>query len=61
MNGYRNFDTKDKSTNNVFMWPFILGDAWHNNHHAQAGQLSAKVKWWEIDPLAGFINLIKSK
>ncbi len=61
MKGYRNFDTKDKSTNNAFMWPFILGDAWHNNHHAQAGELSAKVKWWEFDPVAVLAKLVSSK
>ncbi len=61
MNGYRNFDTKDKSTNNAFMWPFILGDAWHNNHHAQAGELSAKVKWWEFDPVAVLAKLVSSR
>jgi stearoyl-CoA desaturase (delta-9 desaturase) len=61
MSGYRNFDTKDKSTNNAFMWPFILGDAWHNNHHAQAGELSAKVRWWEFDPVAVLAKLVSSK
>lgn len=61
MHGYRNFDTKDRSTNNVFMWPFILGDAWHNNHHARAGQLSAKLKWWEFDPVAVLAKLVSRK
>lgn len=61
MNGYRNFDTKDKSTNNAFMWPFILGDAWHNNHHAQAQNLSAKVHWWEFDPVAVLAKLVSVK
>jgi stearoyl-CoA desaturase (delta-9 desaturase) len=57
MKGYRNFNTNDKSTNNPYMWPFILGDAWHNNHHARAGQLSSKFKWWEFDPLSWLIKL----
>lgn len=61
MNGYRNFDTRDKSTNNVFMWPFILGDAWHNNHHAQAQNLSAKVRWWEFDPVAVLAKLVSTR
>ncbi len=58
MKGYRNFDTKDYSTNNIYLWPFILGDAWHNNHHAQAQNISSKVKWWEFDPLALFIKMV---
>ena len=58
MRGYRNVDTKDKSTNNAFMWPFILGDAWHNNHHAHAERLSSKIKWWEFDPVASLAKLV---
>jgi stearoyl-CoA desaturase (delta-9 desaturase) len=61
MHGYRNSETKDRSTNNIYMWPFILGDAWHNNHHAQAANLNTKVKWWEWDPVAALINLVKIK
>jgi stearoyl-CoA desaturase (delta-9 desaturase) len=33
--GYRNFETKDTSTNNFWLWPLILGEAWHNNHHGE--------------------------
>jgi len=59
MFGYRNFQTKDNSTNNVFLFPFILGDAWHNNHHKNPGSISNKVKSFELDPAASIINLIK--
>lgn len=52
--GYRNFETKDRSTNNIYLWPFILGDAWHNNHHHNPGINSTKIKWWEFDPIAIF-------
>ena len=57
--GYRNFETKDNSTNNICLWPFILGDAWHNNHHANAEKFSTKIKKYEFDPVANFINWIK--
>jgi stearoyl-CoA desaturase (delta-9 desaturase) len=57
--GYRNFETTDRSTNNVYLWPFILGDAWHNNHHANAQKISTKVLKYEYDPVSIFINLIK--
>jgi fatty-acid desaturase len=60
MHGYRNFATKDKSTNNMFMWPFILGDAWHNNHHKHAGQVNTKVRHYEFDPVYMLINVIRS-
>jgi stearoyl-CoA desaturase (delta-9 desaturase) len=59
--GYRNFATKDHSTNNKYMWPFILGDAWHNNHHAHAEKFSTKIKSYEFDPLAHLISFISIK
>ena len=57
--GYRNIETKDNSTNNIWLWPFILGDAWHNNHHANAEKFSTKINKYEFDPVANFIKLIK--
>jgi stearoyl-CoA desaturase (delta-9 desaturase) len=57
--GYRNFETTDRSTNNVYLWPFILGDAWHNNHHANAANISTKILKHEYDPIGVLINLIK--
>lgn len=60
MSGYRNFNTKDRSTNNIYLWPFILGDAWHNNHHAHAEKVSTKVKSFEFDPLSTFISFIRT-
>lgn len=59
--GYRNFNTRDKSTNCIFLWPFILGDAWHNNHHHNAANISTKIKWWEFDPLVPIIKLINQE
>lgn len=59
MHGYRNFETRDKSTNNVYMWPFIMGDAWHNNHHAHADKIHTGVKKYEFDPASTLINLIR--
>lgn len=58
--GYRNFETKDKSTNNKYMWPFILGDAWHNNHHANAEQICTTIKPAEFDPAAHLISLLRT-
>lgn len=57
--GYRNFTTKDFSTNNVYLWPFILGDAWHNNHHANAEKFSSKVNKYEYDPVSVLIRLLR--
>jgi len=32
--GYRNYETRDRSTNNWFVAALTFGEGWHNNHHA---------------------------
>ena len=48
--GYRNFSTRDSSTN---LWPLLLisaGDCWHNNHHAwPRSARHGGIRWWEGD------------
>lgn len=56
--GYRNFDTKDKSTNNLLIGYVTTGEGWHNNHHKYPGSYTTQIKWWEIDPLGWIIKLI---
>lgn len=56
--GYRNFDTNDNSRNVGWLWPLILGEAWHNNHH-KSPKGTTKFRQWEIDPLQLLINIIK--
>ena len=58
--GYRNFEIPDNSRNNKWLWPFILGEAWHNNHHNSPGRFTTKIKPMEVDPLAFLITLIKT-
>jgi stearoyl-CoA desaturase (delta-9 desaturase) len=57
--GYRNYETKDTSTNNFFLWPLIMGDAWHNNHHGNPAAATTHLKWWEVDPAGYIIRAIK--
>jgi stearoyl-CoA desaturase (delta-9 desaturase) len=57
--GYRNFSTKDNSQNFAYLWPFILGEAWHNNHHYSPRNYNLGVKKTELDPIAYLINLVK--
>jgi len=59
--GYRNFETKDSSTNNIGTGYLIWGEGWHNNHHARPGNYSFKVKWWEFDLSSLIIKLIRIK
>ncbi len=47
--GYRNYETREDSTNN---WLFALltnGEGWHNNHHADPRSARHGHKWWELD------------
>lgn len=55
--GYRNYETKDQSRNNILLWPIILGEAWHNNHHGDAKNYTTRHKFWEIDPVVWIIKL----
>lgn len=57
--GYATYDTKDFSKNNWFVAIFTMGDGWHNNHHQYPRSYTTQMKWWEIDPLAWVIHLIK--
>ena len=58
ISGYKNFITKDNSTNNFYLFPLILGECWHNNHHARPKDYTTKVNKNEIDPLGSFIKMI---
>lgn len=57
--GYRNVETKDRSTNNPWLWPLILGEAWHNNHHADPKNFNFGRKWYEFDPTRWLIALLR--
>ena len=59
MFGYRNSETKDDSRNNAYLFPFLLGEAWHNNHHADPKNYTTKKQNFEYDPLATFIEVVK--
>lgn len=62
---YRNFNNKfsGNSQNNIILWPLYLGEAWHNNHHSIPSHFhygkEISGKWWEIDPAAFFIKMVK--
>ncbi len=47
--GYRNYETRDDSRNNVWAGIFCNGDGWHNNHHADPTSARHGHKPWEID------------
>lgn len=47
--GYRNFETKDTSTNIWWLGLLVFGEGWHNNHHANSKKFSFRENWWEFD------------
>jgi fatty-acid desaturase len=57
--GYRNYETKDRSTNSWIANIVSLGDGWHNNHHARPQHYYAGEKWYEWDLMGLLIKLIK--
>lgn len=59
--GYKNFITTDDSRNLWINAIFTFGEGWHNNHHAHPGRYNFGVKWWEFDPAAKIIDLIRVK
>jgi stearoyl-CoA desaturase (delta-9 desaturase) len=54
--GYRNFETKDQSRNNIFVNLFTGGSGLHNNHHANPGDWYYVKKRGEWDIWGLFIK-----
>lgn len=52
--GNRPLNSKDRSTNNIWIALPTLGESWHNNHHAFPNAAIVGWKWWQID-IAGWI------
>lgn len=57
--GYRNFDTNDDTVNNPILALITWGQLLHNNHHAKPNSDTFAVKWWEFDPTAPVVWLLK--
>jgi stearoyl-CoA desaturase (delta-9 desaturase) len=58
--GYRNFNLKNTSTN---LYPFdliFIGEAYHNDHHANPSSINMGSKWYEID-ITYYIIVLFSK
>jgi len=58
--GYRNYETKDKSTNCWWVGILAAGEGWHNNHHANPACAAHGHRWWELDISFGFIRLLEA-
>ncbi len=47
--GRRDFATRDRSTNNLWLAVFTLGESWHNNHHAFPTAAILQFRWYQLD------------
>jgi stearoyl-CoA desaturase (delta-9 desaturase) len=57
---YRNYDTPDKSYNNLIIGYLSMGFGWHNNHHYNPKKNIVQDRWWELD-IEGYIGYLLSK
>jgi len=60
MFGYRNYETRDQSTNNWLVALVAHGEGWHNNHHADPRSAAHGHRWWEFDMSWMVIRLMES-
>jgi fatty-acid desaturase len=56
--GYRNYNTRDRSTNLWWVALVSLGEGWHNNHHAFPRSARHGLRWWELDVTYVMIRLL---
>lgn len=57
--GRRDFNSDDRSTNNVWLAIPTLGEAFHNNHHAFPNAAVLRFKWWQLDISGAVITLLE--
>jgi fatty-acid desaturase len=57
--GYRNYETRDSSTNNWFVNIFTCGEGWHNNHHRYPGSYRIRRRRFEFDLSAFIIEVFR--
>lgn len=54
--GYRNYDSRDRSSNVWWVALVAAGEGWHNNHHAEQRSAAHGHRWWEIDQTWAYIR-----
>jgi len=47
--GRRQYQTTDRSTNNMLCAILGFGEGWHNNHHAFPTSARHGLSWWQLD------------
>ena len=57
--GRRDFVTRDRSTNNLWLCLFTLGESWHNNHHAFPTAAVLRFRWYQFDLSGLFVAALE--
>jgi stearoyl-CoA desaturase (delta-9 desaturase) len=57
--GTRRFKVDDHSTNVFWLAPLSMGESWHHNHHAFPRSAAHGLRWYEVDPTAYAIRLMR--
>ena len=58
--GYRNGETKDRSTNISPVGVIVGGEELHNNHHLDPASPKLSLRWWEFDIGWMYIQILSS-
>ncbi len=58
--GSRPYATVDQSRNNPLVAALTMGEGWHNNHHRFPASAYLGLRWWELDPGAWLISLLRT-
>ena len=58
--GYRNFATRDRSTNNSLVSLLVFGEGYQNNHHARPKRANFAIRSTEID-LGYFLCIVAAR
>lgn len=58
--GSRRYETRDRSRNVWWLAPLTWGLSLHNTHHAHPGDPDFSRRWYELDPSAWVIRLVRS-
>jgi fatty-acid desaturase len=58
--GYRSYNTRDNSKNNIIVNFLTFGNGMHNTHHAKPYNYTTDIhnRWYEFDPMKFIIRLI---
>lgn len=57
--GTRPHPTADQSRNNALVAAVTMGEGWHNNHHRYPSSAFIGLRWWQLDPGAWLITVLR--